>query len=130
VFKIPKNSRIYTYNVTLKADANSKFGQKTFSDSFILILLEKLPVLTTTTTMPLTTTLPEEEKSPLTGLYLFVKSNLVPITTVIIIVILVTIYSIMPKDKGKYVLGKGWVKFIPLFKNFSIIGLKSLLTKW
>jgi hypothetical protein len=129
-FNIPKDAKIYTYNVTLKADANSKFGNKTFSDSFSLILLEKLPVLIPTTTMPVTTTLPKEEKSRLTGLYLFIKSNPMPIAIVIIIIILVIVYLIIPKGKGKYVLGKGWLKFIPLFKNFSIMGLKSLLTKW
>jgi hypothetical protein len=129
-FSIPKNANIYTYGINLKADAGSKVGNKTFSDSFSLILLEKLPVLTTTTTMPLTTTLPKEEKSPLTGLYLFVKSNLTPIAVIIVILIAGIIYLITSKGKGKYVLGKGWVKFMLTFKNFSIKGLKSLLTKW
>lgn len=134
-FNIPENAEIYTYPITLKASAGSKVGDKTFSESFNLIILEKLEVLTTTsttTTSTSTTTIPEEERpepSPLTGFYLFIQSNplLVPI---IIIVIVIIVYSTTPKGKGKYVFGKGWVKFIPMFKNLSIQCLKSLLTKW
>ncbi len=127
-FNIPKDADIYTYDITLKAIADSKVEEKTFTESFSLILLEKLPVLTTT--VP-TTTIPEEEPepSPLTGLYLFVQSN--PLLTTIIIIIIVGIfYSIIPKGKGKYIFGRGWTKFMLKFKYLSIQGLKSLLTKW
>jgi len=132
-FNIPDDAEVYTYPITLKATAGSKFGDMKFSKEFSLILVEKLEVLTTTsttTTSTSTTTIPEEERplSPLTGLYLFVQSN--PLLIAIIIVIIVIIYSILPKGKGKYVFGKGWVKFISKFKYLSTQDLKSLLTKW
>ncbi|MDI6826212.1 MAG: CARDB domain-containing protein [Candidatus Aenigmarchaeota archaeon] len=135
-FYIPENAEIYTYTITLKADANSIDGKKSYSHKFALMLKERIEITTTTTIEETTTTIPPvEEPSPLTGFYAFVKENLLSVVIIIIIVIIVIVWKVFKikiefvGKKGQYIYGKGWVS-VQRFKSFSVSSLKDLLTKW
>jgi len=135
-FGIPENAEIYTYSVTIKASADSRLGNKTFSKTFSLLLKERIEIPETTTTIPETTTTIPEEVSPLTGFYLFVESNRIPIAVIIILIMILIVWKLLniktgsTKDKKIYIYGKGWIGLTSTFKFFSIKSIKDLLTKW
>lgn len=121
-FSIPENASIYTYSVTLRASAGSKFGRKNFFTTFKLLMKERLPEL-----LPPTITPPE--KKPLTGLYAFLRAK--PwITPLIIAVILIAwlILKLKPWGEWRYVYGKGWIKSMVTLKLFQ--DFLNLTTKW
>lgn len=110
-FTMPEDAPIYTYSIMLKATIHSEYGTKTFSKEFNLLVKEKIIPTTTTTIPTTTTTIPSEEKSsPLTGLVVFVKSNLIAIIVGCLIIVLVLIWRFYPRlfKKGGYIVGKGW----------------------
>lgn len=133
-FNIPEDAEIYTYSITIQASAGSKTGIQTFSTTFNLLLKEKLKPLTTSSTSTSTTTVPEEErlKSPLNGLFSLIQSSpaIVPVVVVILLIIIAIFKISEPKSKGRYVYGKGWLKYTKTFKCLSISSIKDLLTKW
>jgi hypothetical protein len=123
-FSIPEDADIYTYSITLKGSADSKFGAQEFSVSFSLLLKEKLPEL-----LPTTTTVPE--KKPFADFYTFIKSR--PwITPVIIAIVLIAwlFVKLKPWGEWRYVYGKGWVKSMVTLKFISVQDFLNLTTKW
>jgi hypothetical protein len=134
-FYIPEDAEIYTYTLTLKAEADSIHGKKTYSHGFVLMFKEKVETTTTTTFLPTTTTIKEEKTSPLTGFYAFFKENSTLLVIVIVVIILIIIWKVFKiriefvGKKGHYVYGKGWIT-IQRFKFLSVSSLKNLLTKW
>jgi hypothetical protein len=140
-FNIPKDADIYSYIVTLKANADSQEGTKTYRQTFSLMLKEKIETTTTivpetTTTIPETTTTIEEKPSPLTGFYAAISTYSIPIIIVIIIIVIVILLKVFKvrfkfvDGKKGYVYGKGWRAPTLKLKFFSISSLKSLFTKW
>ena len=140
LFTIPEDAAVYTYKISLRALTDSRVGTNTYTKDFSLILKEKTVNTTTTineTTIPITTTIIEETpaKSPLTGLFVFVKSYpwAILIIIVVIIVIILKIIGVkfeFTKSKKGYVYRKGWFNSLNLFKTNMNISLKDLLTKW
>ncbi len=138
---VPEDANIYTFYVKLKASADSGDGKKTFEKAVTLMFKERIvPTTTTTTTIPeettTTTTIPEEEPSPLTGLYAVISAYSIPISIIIIIIIIIILLKIFKvkfefvNGKKGYVYGKGWKNSLQKFKSFSTSSLKSLFTKW
>jgi hypothetical protein len=139
LFAIPEDADVYTYEISLRALTSSRVGTKTYIKDFNLVLKEKIEIPTTTENEATTTTTISEEippeKSPLTGLFVFVKSYPWAIL-IVIIVIIVIILKVMgvkfgfTKSKKGYIYRKGWFSLLKPFKTNMNIGLKNLLTKW
>ena len=138
LFTIPEDAEVYTYGISLRALTSSIVGTKTYIKDFSLVLKEKIEIPTTTISETTTTTTPgeePEEKSPLTGLFVFAKSYPWAILIVIVVIIII-ILKIMrvkfefTKSKKGYIYRKGWFNSLNPFKTNMNIGLKNLLTKW